>query len=124
MIYKYTVPVIPPSNNEFIGRNNRYNYNAIKKQWQLLIKAICKPLPPNPISKSIVTLVYYFKNRIRRDPDNYSGKLVLDGLVRAGILADDSFDCIELRLKALYSKENPHLEIYIQEVMANDKSVE
>lgn len=47
-----------------------------------------------------MTLHYFFKDNRRRDPDNYSGKFILDGLVRAGILQDDSFAVIDLELKA------------------------
>lgn len=117
MIYQYTIPAIPPSNNRYIGRNNRFDYKDVKGQWELLIRGVCKPLPPVPINRSILTLVYYFPNHIRRDPDNFSGKMILDGFVKAGVIVDDSFSHIELRLKAAYSKNNPHTEIYVKEII-------
>lgn len=57
----------------------------------------------------------FFPTRGRRDPDNYSGKFILDGLVQAGIIKDDSFECINLRLKASYDKDNPRTEIEVEE---------
>lgn len=80
-----------------------------------MIQFICRPKPPQPIPKATVRLIYHFTNRIRRDPDNYSGKMILDGLVRAGIISDDSFYCIELQLAAVYDKGG-YTEIIIEEV--------
>lgn len=80
-----------------------------------MIQLICCPKPPRPVPKAAVRLVYHFENKIRRDPDNYSGKMILDGLVRAGIIADDSFNCIELQLSAVYDKGG-YTEIIIEEV--------
>lgn len=116
MMYKYSIPEIPPSNNKFIGRNARWEYQQEKKRWAQMIQLLCRPKPPQAIPKAIVQLTYHFKNKIRRDPDNYSGKMILDGLVRAGILEDDSFLCIELQLKAVYDKGGGYTEIIIEEV--------
>ena len=113
--YEYRLPDIPPSNNKFIGRENRWEYQKIKKQWALLISVACCPKPPAPIERAKVCIKYHFKDRIRRDPDNYSGKMILDGLVRAGIISDDSFLCIDLQLQAVYDKGG-YTEIFIEEV--------
>lgn len=115
MMYKYKLPEIPPSNNKFIGRNARWEYQQEKKRWAQMIQLLCRPKPPQPIPKATVRLIYHFTNRIRRDPDNYSGKMILDGLVRAGIISDDSFYCIELQLSAVYDKGG-YTEIIIEEV--------
>ena len=52
----------------------------------------------------------------RRDPDNYSGKMLLDPLVREGILIDDSFDVVTLVLGGKVDKKNPRTEIEIRSV--------
>lgn len=114
-VYHYTIPDIPPSNNRFLGRENRWEYQNIKKQWAALVEAYCRPKPPEPLPRAAVTLLYHFKDQRRRDPDNYSGKMILDGLTRAGIIADDSFAVIDLRLKAVCDKRG-ETEIYIEEV--------
>lgn len=110
---KYTVPDIPPSNNKFIGRTNRWEYQEVKKQWCDLIALTCRPRPHEPLSGVTVKITYYFKTNVRHDPDNYSGKMILDGLTRAGIIKDDSFNCINLVLVGDYDKKNPRTEIEI-----------
>lgn len=111
---KYIIKAIPPSNNQFIGRNERWKYQEVKKQWADLINIVCRPKPLQPYKKAVVTLNYYFKDKRRRDPDNYSGKMILDGLVRAGILQDDSFNNVDLLLRGDYDKDNPRTEIEIK----------
>lgn len=102
MIFHYTLGGIPPSNNRFIGRENRWEYQTIKKQWAQLIALACRPKPPNPLKAAVVRITYHFPDKRRRDPDNYSGKMILDGLVRAGIIEDDSFTVIDLQLAATF----------------------
>lgn len=113
MKFHYIIPDIPPSNNEFIGRNNRWEYQDIKKQWAQLIAVYCRPKPPEPLPRAAVTLEYHFRDKRRRDPDNYSGKMILDGLTAAGIIADDSFKCIDLRLRAVCDGRG-ETEIFIE----------
>ena len=114
LIYKYLITAIPPSNNKFIGKNQRWQYQDEKKKWARIIQLFCVPRPREPLKKSKVTIIYYFKDRRRRDPDNYSGKFILDGLVRSGIIIDDSFDCIDLYLRGDVDKNNPRTEILIE----------
>lgn len=113
--YRYTMPYIPPSLNKFAGRNNVWEYRTLKTEWERIISAFCRPRPKEPFSKAVVTIEYFFKTKIRHDPDNYSGKLILDGLTRQGIIKDDSFDCIELVLKGNCDSKNPRTEITITE---------
>ena len=97
---------IPSSNNKYIGRNAKWEYQEEKKRWAWLIKAAAAPVKPRvPFEYADVTLRYSFKDRRRRDPDNYSGKMILDGLVGAGIIKDDSFTNIRLILEAEFGKE-------------------
>lgn len=115
---RYIVPCIPPSNNQFIGRNKRWEYQNTKKQWAALIYN-CVALngtPNQPLKRARVELVYHFPDNRRRDPDNYSGKMILDGLTRAGIIADDSFFNIELRICANYEDKTGVTEIFIDEL--------
>ena len=116
MIYRYKVDKLRPSNNKFIGRNARWQYQAVKKEWSELIRYSCRPIPKHPINKAVVQITYYFPTRIRHDPDNYSGKMILDGLTAARIIVDDSFDHISLFLRANVDKNNPRTEIEITEV--------
>lgn len=112
----YILDGIPPSNNQFIGRNARWEYQEQKKTWAQLISFCCRPRPQAPIAHAQVTITYFFTDRRRRDPDNYSGKFLLDGLVSAGILKDDSFQCIELHLKANFGCSKAQTQIEVEEI--------
>lgn len=109
------IHAIPPSNNKFKGRQNHWEYRKLKKEWEEIVFYECRPRPTKPLSGVTVTIAYYFPTRIRHDPDNYNGVFIMDGLVKAGILEDDSFNCITLSLVGKYDKKNPRTEIYISE---------
>lgn len=105
---------LPPTNNRFMGNSRNFNeYRRTKEMWHWLIRAAIKAKPDKPIERAEVHIRYYFPDRRRRDPDNYSGKMLLDPLVREGILRDDSFANVELRLSATVDKTRPRTEITI-----------
>lgn len=112
---KFTIPLIPPSDNKFKGRQNHWEYRELKKEWLDIVMTICRPRPKEPFKKAVVTITYFFPTKARHDPDNYSGKFILDGLVKGGILEDDSFNNIKLHLEGDYSKDNPRTEVEINE---------
>ena len=118
---KIVIKAIPPSNNLFLGNSHNFNeYQRTKQDWHWLIKFAINKRPAKPYESAVVSIKYFFPDRKRRDPDNYSGKMLLDPLVREGILKDDSFKYITLRLEADYCKEDPRTEITIEE--RNDKN--
>lgn len=114
----YTIPEVPPSLNRFYGRQNSREYQAEKRRWKELVWACCweAGIPRAPVCRALVELKYYFPDRRRRDPDNYSGKLILDGLVAARVIFDDSFACIDLRLRGGCDPVNPRVEIRVDEI--------
>lgn len=116
---KIVINQIPPTNNKYMGNSHNFNeYRKKKEQWHwLVLVAILesKAKPKKPFEKAIVHIKYYFPDKRRRDPDNYSGKMLLDPLVREGVLKDDSFNNIELRLSAAVDKLRPRTEIEITE---------
>lgn len=114
---RYVIPEIPRSTNEYAGRQNVWEYRKEKNRWVGMVNLFCRPRPSKPYEKAQVTLVYYFKTAARHDPDNYSGKMILDGLTEARIIKDDSFNCIELRIKqGGVDPKNPRVEIEVQEI--------
>ncbi|MEL7659586.1 hypothetical protein [Acetobacterium wieringae] len=117
------VPDTPPSNNKFMGRENRWNYQKYKKEWAMLMRSGMVAIPKRPMLKAKVHIHYTFPTKIRRDPDNYSGKMILDPLVQYGVISDDSFDRIDLVLSAEYKKGVKETRVTISEVRhrANDK---
>lgn len=64
----------------------------------------------------MIKITYYFRTKTRHDPDNYSGKFILDGLVKAGVITDDSFNNINLILSGKYDKDNPRTEIEVEDL--------
>ena len=112
---RYVIPDIPPSNNRFKGRKNCWEYRKLKKEWAQTAAIYCRPKPSAPLSGVTVRITYFFPTRIRHDPDNYNGVFLLDGMVRVGILRDDSFACISLELRGGYDKGNPRTVIEIFE---------
>lgn len=109
-----TVADTPPSNNLFLGNSHNFNvYRREKERWQWKIKmAIGKNNTLKaPLERAEVCITYFFPDKRRRDPDNYSGKFILDALVREGVLVDDSFDNIRLSLAAELDRDFPRTEI-------------
>lgn len=106
-----------------MGRGSKnyqaFTYQEEKQKWAWLVQAAIKKKLSKPIEKAVVNITYYFPDKRRRDPDNYSGKFVLDGLTKAGIIKDDSFSNIDLILKGKVDRDNPRTEIEIKEVGGN-----
>ena len=114
--YEIVVKGTPPSNNKYMGNSRSFNvYRRDKEEWHWKIKSAIRIKPPMPIAKAVVNIKYYFKTKGRRDPDNFSGKLILDPLVREGILEDDSFENVELHLSADIDRMHPRTVITITE---------
>lgn len=114
---KIVIHNIPPSNNKFLGKTTHYGeYQKVKREWHWFIKAAITEKPKEPYKKAIVEITYFFKDNRDRDPDNYSGKFILDALVKEGIIIDDNFKVISLWLYGKVDRENPRTEINIQEV--------
>lgn len=112
---KIVIPEIPPSDNRFKGRENVWEYREQKKAWKEMVALLCRKHKAT-LDRAEVRITYYFPTRHRRDPDNYSGKFILDGIVEAGIIKDDSFDCIKLVLVGAYDKSDPRTEVEITEM--------
>ena len=117
---------IPPSNNKYMGKGSIFKhahaYQEEKRTWHMLIASAlviakqnlpAKIIKRLPFQKAMVQITYHFPDKRRRDPDNYSGKMLLDPLTEMGIIKDDSFDCIQLKIEGGYDKENPRTEIRI-----------
>ena len=105
---------VPPTINKYIGRSNIWQYQEEKKKFHELVMLSTVGINPK-IKKCKMKVVYYFKTRIRHDPSNYD-KMLLDGLVHANIIEDDSYEVIqEFTTIGKYDKMKPRTEVYIQE---------
>lgn len=113
---KYIIPLIPPSLNAFAGRQNTWEYRKLKDDWKQIINVYCRPRPTKAIHKAAVTITYHFKDNIRRDPDNYCGKMLLDGLTACNIIEDDDFFHLELSVRRGENSKKPFTEIEVAEL--------
>ena len=101
LIQKIYYP-LPPSLNETINlaRTGKYVSSGIKKKWNKLIADNSKHIKPySPERKVWFHFTWILKSKMR-DFDNVSSgiKYILDGLVIAGIIKDDSQKYIGNRL--------------------------
>ena len=110
-----------PGLNDYISaeRTNRYRGAAVKKQWTDVVAVAAKKwLTPIPEHCFPVTFRFqwYEQNR-RRDKDNVSAfgrKVILDGLVQAGILPNDNWNYVEgFRDEFYVDRDCPHVRIEV-----------
>lgn len=111
------IPDIPPSNNAYIGRDTRWDYQKNKGEWLARVRAAIRKKPQKPFQRAYVHIHYDYTDNRRRDPDNYSGKFLLDALVRERIIEDDSFQHIDLALTASFGQPKKQTVITVTEVI-------
>lgn len=115
---KITLNGVPPSLNRFAGRENSREYRTAKDTWTRIAWAAARQAGAGrspPPHKALVAIIYHFSDRRRRDPDNYCGKFLLDGLTKARAIVDDSFDHIRLLLDQGDPAERPWTEVTVTE---------
>ena len=118
----FTIPGRLPGLNEITdaARSNKFDAAKMKKEYTELA-AWCAKLAKLPRMKCIdISVAWYEPNR-KRDKDNiHAGvKFILDGLVIAGVIDNDGWKQIgNINHKVLLDKDNPRVEITIQEVQA------
>lgn len=111
-----TIKGIPPSLNRTAGRQNVWEYRKNKELWTKMVymaSKACKDRPSEPFQYAVVDITYYFPDKRRRDADNYSGKFLLDGLTKAGVIVDDDLKHITTVISGDYDKKNPRTEIVV-----------
>lgn len=112
---KIILNFIPPTINRYIGRSNIWEYQKEKKKVHQAVKMSTIGINPK-YKKCKMKVTYYFKDLKRHDPSNYD-KMLLDGLVEANIIIDDNYSVIkEFTTVGKYDKENPRVEIEIEEL--------
>lgn len=89
---------LPTLNTMIAAMNaNRHKGNALKKQWTEVVAWEAKRQKIAPATKSVTLHFTWHEKHNRRDKDNIAAakKYVLDGLVLAGVLADDGWKHVE-----------------------------
>jgi Holliday junction resolvase RusA-like endonuclease len=118
---KFEIPGRLPGTNEIIdaAKKKARNYKAysmMKDEYTDLVAWLAKKLPK--YNRINVTITWYEPNE-KRDPDNIMGgqKFILDGLVRAGTIPDDSRKYIgSINHRFETDRVNPRVEVEIEEV--------
>ena len=106
-----------------IRKNGKFTTkgNAMKQEYQRkVVSAVRSQLRGIHINKPVkIYYTFYEKNR-KRDLDNISAfahKVIQDGLVQCGLLANDGWKNIVGYSDDFYvDKENPRIEVIIREV--------
>jgi 2-hydroxychromene-2-carboxylate isomerase len=123
------IPGPLPGMNEIIdlrghrGRRSKTNrgkrfdpWNNVKSRWEQVIRGSVRVYGINPQDKAWFRFIWVERHRLR-DPDNVTAggrKIVLDGLVRAGVLPDDRWkQVLGWRDDFAVNKIRPGVMLYI-----------
>lgn len=119
MIGRMTIPGRMPGLNEYVRaeRANRYAASKMKREQteRAGIAAVEQRMPHFP-GRVEVAFTWVEPNR-RRDMDNvaFAKKFVLDGLVRAGVIRDDTPRYVAgLSDRFEYDAANPRIEVEVR----------
>jgi len=115
---KFKIPGRLPGFNDIIdaAKRNPHEYARMKETYTAMVAWLAKKLPP--YEKVALVITWYEPDR-RRDPDNIMAgqKFILDGLVAAGVLPNDSQKYIAgIVHRFRVDKQNPRVEVEIRGV--------
>lgn len=87
-------PVVPKSLNKEL-RGHRFARMRSNRSWDLLVASLVRnQLPPAPLTKARLKIVRRFYRTLDYDGLVGSMKPVVDALVTAGVLKDDSWNVL------------------------------
>ncbi len=126
---KFEIPGRLPGLNEIIdaAKHGMYKYQPyakMKETYTNMIAWLAKKLPP--YEKVVLVITWYEPDR-RRDPDNIMAgqKFILDGLVAAGTIPNDSQKYIAgIVHRFRVDKRRPRVEVEIVDIEKCTKSPE
>ncbi len=99
-------------------------YSKEKRRWTDTVVWLCKEAQLRPVEAPVMLEFFWYAKDRRRDPDNIrsiGSKFVIDGLVKAGVLADDGWrNIVGFKDHFQIDKERPRclVRIWPQEVNA------
>jgi Holliday junction resolvase RusA-like endonuclease len=115
-VYTITIPETPVSINALL----RMHWAPRKKlidRWHYMVWGLCNEARISPTKRCEIKAVIYFAQNRKRDLPNYIAsldKLVLDGLVRCGIIIDDDpLHINKFVVEFGVDKEKPRTEVSI-----------
>lgn len=92
--------------------------NPIVKRWQTAVAKELAMLYQRDTftDRVVITYMFYVQDNRRRDIDNMIAS-VNDALVKAGIIEDDSWQCLKIgEADAMLDKDNPRAELVITSI--------
>jgi Holliday junction resolvase RusA-like endonuclease len=122
---QFEIPGRLPGTNEIIdaAKKKARNYKAyamMKDEYTDIVAWLAKKLPK--YNRINLAITWYEPNE-KRDIDNIAGgaKFILDGLVRAGTIPDDSRKYIgSITHRFETDRENPRIEVLVEEVESSE----
>jgi Holliday junction resolvase RusA-like endonuclease len=96
-----------------------YKLNSIKKGWSNTVELACIWNKIQSVDKCILKFTFIFKDRRKRDIDNYSAtvKMIIDGLVSYGILPDDNWNhVVKIEMAIAIQAKTEGVQVTIEEV--------
>ena len=91
---------IPGKIHPSLNALNRMHWAAkgkLKKEWETEIFWLVKAQGWRvPLKRAQVRITYYLGGNYRADKDNRTPKMIMDGLVKAGVLEDDNTRAVDL----------------------------
>ena len=125
---KLEIPGRLPGLNEIIeaakqGKGKYQPYAMMKEYYTTMIGWLAKKLPP--YEKVALVITWYEPDR-RRDPDNIMAgqKFILDGMVAAGTIPNDSQKHIKgIIHRFAVDRKNPRVEVEIVDIEKNSKAL-
>lgn len=117
---KLEIPGRLPGLNEIIAaaKSHYAKYSTEKKEYTEEVAWLAKKAKLPRYEKSYLVITWHEPNS-RRDPDNVMAgqKFILDGLVQAGVIPDDSQKYIlGIYHRFMVDRKNPRIEVEIRGV--------
>lgn len=119
-MWSFTIPGRFPSLNEYTEANriNPHTGAAMKRHCTARVRVACSGLGTPPGEPPWTVLVRWYERNAKRDDDNvaFGVKFILDGLVAAHVIPNDSRAYISGILHdVLVDRENPRIEVFLVE---------
>ena len=123
---KFEIPGRLPGLNEIIdaAKRNPHEYARMKETCTAMVAWLAKKLPR---FEKVALVITWYEPDQRRDPDNIMAgqKFILDGLVAAGTIPNDSQRYIQGILHRFrVDKQNPRIEVEIVDTGKCAKALE
>lgn len=108
---------LPPSQNQWKSWNRQRTLNNETQRWNDIIILLARSATKKQFTNPVVKFRFYFPDNRPRDRKNYeSWKPLLDGLTRAGVIADDNYREIQEEPPDIeVDRQNPRTEIVVRE---------